>query len=91
MGDNIWADVLERLRASIDPDEYRRWFSASAQASDSGDQITVWVTQLNEARHIDVHYADRIRRELEALGRTNVSVRFVPTGYEDEDEDELEE
>lgn len=87
MTENIWAVVLERLRSTIDPDEYRRWFSASAQASDSGDQITVWVTQLSEVRHIDVHYADRVRRELEALGRPNVNVRFIATGYEDEDED----
>lgn len=87
MTENIWAVVLERLRSTIDPDEYRRWFSASAQASDSGDQITVWVTQLSEVRHIDVHYADRVRRELEALGRPNVNVRFIATGYEDEDDD----
>jgi chromosomal replication initiation ATPase DnaA len=91
MADNIWADVLERLRATIDPDEFRRWFSASSQASDSGDQITVWVTQQNEVRHIDVHYADRVHRELAALGRPNVSVRFVATGYEDEDRDDVEE
>lgn len=87
MTDNIWALVLERLRATIDPDEYRRWFSASEQASDSGDQVTVWVTQLSEVRHIDVHYADRVRRELDALGRPNVNVRFIATGYEDEDDD----
>ena len=90
MTENIWAVVLERLRSTIDPDEYRRWFSASAQASDSGDQITVWVTQLSEVRHIDVHYADRVRRELEALGRPNVNVRFIATGYEDEDDDSEE-
>ena len=45
------------------------------------------MTQLSEVRHIDVHYADRVRRELEALGRPNVNVRFIATGYEDEDDD----
>lgn len=87
MTENIWANRPRASAETIDPDEYRRWFSASAQASDSGDQITVGVTQLSEVRHIDVHYADRVRRELEALGRPNVNVRFIATGYEDEDDD----
>jgi chromosomal replication initiation ATPase DnaA len=87
MTENVWAMVLERLRASIDPDEYRRWFSASVQASDSGDQITVWVPSTTESRHIAVNYLDRIHRELDTLGRGDVTVRFVATGY-DEDEDD---
>jgi chromosomal replication initiation ATPase DnaA len=90
MSDAVWTSVLEHLRATIDPDEYRRWFSASAQASDSGDQITIWVPTSADARHISVHYLDRIYRELTRLERRHVLVRFVATGYE-EDEDDFEE
>lgn len=88
--ENIWSEVLLRLRTTLDPDEYRRWLSASSQASDSGDQITIWVPSAVEARHISVHYLDRILRALEQLGRENVAVRFLAAGYE-EDEDELAE
>lgn len=86
----IWPRVLERLRPSIDTDEYRRWFSNSSQASDSGDQITIWVPAIADVRHITLHYIDRIYRELEAMDRRGVTVRFVATGYED-DEAEWEE
>ena len=84
---NIWSEVLARLRATLEPDEYRRWFSASSQASDSGDQITVWVPASTDARHISVHYQDRILRELEQLGRENVMLRFLAAGYEEDDDD----
>ncbi len=87
MSSTAWGQILVRLRSTIDPDEYRRWFSASSQASDSGDQLTIWVTTSAEARHISVNYLDRIYRALEEMDRVNVTVRFVATGY-DEDEDE---
>jgi hypothetical protein len=90
MSESVWAVILEQLRASIDPDEYRRWFASSSQASDSGDQITIWVTSTADVRHITLHYLDHIYRELEKIERFNVSVRFVAAGYED-DEDDLEE
>jgi chromosomal replication initiation ATPase DnaA len=90
MSESVWALVLERLRATIDPDEFRRWFSASSQASDSGDQLTIWVTSTADVRHISLHYLDRIEHELEALERVNLTVRFVAVGYEDDDDD-LEE
>ena len=87
MTENAWNAVLERLRVTIDPGEFRRWFAGTTQASDSGDQITVWVSHAGEGRHITTHYLDRITRELAALKRPNVGVRFVATGY-DEDDDE---
>ena len=90
MTENVWTTILERLKGSIDPEEFRRWFLSSSQASDSGDQITVWVPAQTDVRHISVNYLDRIYRELEQLERTNVTVRFVATGYED-DEDEYDE
>lgn len=88
MLEHIWVAVLERLRSTIDPDEYRRWFLASSQASDSGDQITIWVPAVADVRHISLHYIDRIYRELAQLERTNVTVRFVATGFDDEEDDE---
>jgi len=91
VADNIWSAVLDHLRSTIDPSEYRRWFSASAQAADSGDQLTVWIPSSADGRHITTHYLDRIRRELERLGRAGVTVRFVPTGYGEDDDTEYEE
>ena len=92
MPETAWGLVLERLRATIYPVVYRRWFSASSQASDSGDQITVWVPASTDAKHISVNYLDRIYRELEQMDRFDVTVRFVATGYEeDEDEEDREE
>ena len=90
MSEHIWVAVLEQLRSTIDPDEYRRWFLGSSQASDSGDQITIWVPAVADVRHISLHYIDRIYRELAQLDRTNVTVRFVATGYDEDEDDEKE-
>jgi chromosomal replication initiation ATPase DnaA len=87
--DNTWSEVLQQLRTTLDPDEYRRWLSASSQAGDSGDQISVWVPSAAEARHISLHYLDHILRALARLGRENVAVRFLAAGY-DEDEEEYD-
>ncbi len=86
MTENVWTTILERLKGTIDAEEFRRWFLSSSQASDSGDRITVWVPAQTEVRHLSVHYLDHIYRELEQLDRTNVTVRFVATGDEDDDE-----
>jgi len=49
MSGTVWGQILEKLRAVVDPDEYRRWLSASSQASDSGDQLTIWVHSSTDA------------------------------------------
>ena len=85
---NVWTEVLERLRDELDPEEFRRWFSVSSYASDSGDQITVWVPSSGDARQIDQNYSDRLSRALAAVGRPNTHVRFVATGYTDDEDDE---
>ena len=86
---NIWTMILNRLRVDLDPEEFRRWFSNSSYASDSGDQISVWIPSAAEGRHLTQNYMDRIERELARLGRAHTAVRFITTGYvEDEDEDE---
>lgn len=91
MSENVWSTILTHLRKTIDPDEFRRWFQASSQASDSGDQITVWIPSATDGRHISVHYLDAIHRELERIGRGDAVIRFVATGYGEEEDEELDE
>ena len=88
MPDNLWDHVLEQLRAELDPEEFRRWFGGTTYASDSGDQVTVWVPSESIRRHIGVHYQDRLHRVLVALSRGDTDIRFVVAGYGDEDEDD---
>jgi chromosomal replication initiation ATPase DnaA len=88
---NVWNEILERLKADLDPEEYRRWFLASSYASDSGDIVSVWVPSIADGRHIQLNYGDLLQRALISLGRQHTSLRFIATGYtgeEDEDEDE---
>jgi chromosomal replication initiation ATPase DnaA len=82
----IWDQVLERLRSVMPPEEYRRWFIATAYASDSGDQITVWVPTESVRRHISRTYHDEIDEALVALGRTDTQVRLVVGGLDEDDE-----
>jgi chromosomal replication initiation ATPase DnaA len=86
----VWDQVLERLRSSMPAEDYRRWFAATAYASDSGDQITVWVPTESVRRHIVYRYQDAIDDALEALGRSDTQVRLVVGGLE-EDDDEIDE
>jgi chromosomal replication initiation ATPase DnaA len=70
------------------PDEdFRRWFGNTAYASDSGDQVTVWVATESIRRHIVAHYGDQIDRAVAALGRANTHVRLVVAGEDEDDED----
>jgi len=78
---------LERIRARIPEEDFRRWFGATAYASDSGDQITVWVPTESIRRHISGHYDNAIEQALAALGRTDTQVRLVVSGDDDEDEE----
>ena len=87
---NIWTEILDRLRAEIDAEEFRRWFVNSSYASDSGDQITVWVPTAVEGRQIEQYYLDRLHKILASFGRTNTTVRFVATGYGEEEDEEDE-
>ena len=84
---NIWDHVLERIRAQIPEEDFRRWFGATAYASDSGDQITVWVPTESIRRHIASHYDNAIDRALAALGRNDTHVRLVVSGIDEEDEE----
>jgi hypothetical protein len=88
MSENVWLGVLDRLRAALDPEEFRRWFDGTAYASDSGDQITVWVHSESVRRHILVHYQPLINRALRALDRPDADVRFIVSGYGEDEADE---
>jgi len=80
-----WDQILNELRVALMPEEFRRWFGDSAQASDSGDQVTVWVPSETVRRHIRTHYQDLLERALANLGR-HVEIRFVATGVGEDEE-----
>jgi chromosomal replication initiation ATPase DnaA len=83
----IWDEILAAMRGRIPPEDFRRWFNETSYASDSGDQITVWVPSESIRRHIAAHYQEEVDRALAHLDRTNTHIRFVVTGVDDEDED----
>jgi chromosomal replication initiation ATPase DnaA len=85
---NAWVQILEKMRAKMPEEDFRRWFGATAYASDSGDQLTVWVPSEAVRRHITAHYENAIDRELAATGRAFTHLRLVVSGDGDEDEEE---
>lgn len=85
---NAWAEILERMRAKMPEEDFRRWFGATAYASDSGDQLTVWVPSEAIRRHIATHYEHALERELAAAGRALTHLRLVVSGTGDEDDEE---
>lgn len=84
---NIWEQVLETVRTQVPEEDFRRWFGATAYASDSGDQLTVWVPTESIRRHISVHYENMIDRALMAVGRADTHVRLVVSGMDDDEEE----
>ena len=88
MTDNPWAAVLAHVRAHVDPEDFRRWFSATAYASDSTDQITVWVPSEAIRRNIERQFQGHIDRALLAMGRDATHIRFVVAGLGEDDEEE---
>lgn len=84
----LWDAVLAEIRAHLTPEEFRRWFGESMQASDSGDQVSVWIPSETVRRHIFTHYQVLIDRALERLEREDVQIRFVVTGVSDEEDEE---
>jgi len=82
-----WDQILAVIRARVPEEDFRHWFGATAYASDSGDQITVWVPTEAIRRHLVNHFQEDIDRAVRALGRAGTHVRLVVGGM-DEDEDE---
>ena len=86
----IWDEVLNHLRTRIPDEDFRRWFGATSYASDSGDQVTVWVPTEAIRRHVMREFQAELDRAMAALGRPHTHLRMVVGGMEeDEDEDSL--
>ena len=83
----IWEQILGDVRTTLPEEDFRRWFGATAYASDSGDQITVWVPSEAIRRHIQNHYNETVQRARRSVGRVNTTVRFVVGGTDEDDED----
>jgi chromosomal replication initiation ATPase DnaA len=90
MDANAWQQILTELRAALAAEDFRRWFGATAYASDSGDQITVWVPTESVRRHILAEYHRELRRAVSAIDRPDTHVRFVVAGFGEDDEDDDE-
>lgn len=87
---NPWEAILALVRAKMDEEDFRRWFGVTVYASDSGDQISVWVPTEAIRRHIVGHFEHHIDQALETLDRTSTNVRFIVTGISDDEDDEEE-
>jgi chromosomal replication initiation ATPase DnaA len=87
---NAWQRVLAQVRLEIDEEDFRRWFSSTSYAGDSGEQITVWVGAESLRRHIEVHFRDVIQRALLALDRRNTQIRFIVVGFGEDEEDDAD-
>ena len=85
---NVWDQILEKMRTRIPEEDFRRWFGGTSYASDSGDQLTVWVPTESIRRHISVHYENTIDRELKSLGRSDTHLHFVVSGADDDEDEE---
>lgn len=86
MSGNLWEGVLAHLRVQLDAEDFRRWFSATAYASDSGNQLTVWIPSPHIGYHITAHYQVLLNRALASLGRPYTEIRFVVAGFDEEEE-----
>lgn len=83
---NPWNEILDGLRLQMADEDFRHWFGGTSYASDSGDQITVWVPSEAIRRHLEHHFRDQIDRAGAAIGRSDARVRFVVAGFDDDDE-----
>ena len=85
----IWKQILNRIRSTMPEEDFRRWFGSTSYASDSGDQINVWVPSEAIRRQIVNNYEDDVQQAVLALGRKHTRVRFIVGGTdEDADDDE---
>jgi len=88
---NPWDVILGYVRGELEPEDFRRWFSSTSYAGDSGDQINVWIQSESQRRHIETHFSDSIDRALVRMRRADTQIRFIVAGFGDEDEEEEEE
>jgi chromosomal replication initiation ATPase DnaA len=88
---NTWELVLEKVRAELEPEDFRRWFATTSYAGDSGDQINVWIGSEAVRRHIETHYRDELDRALISIKRPDTLIRFIVAGFGDEEDEEKED
>jgi chromosomal replication initiation ATPase DnaA len=88
MTDNVWTAVCAHIRARLDAEDFRHWFGGTAYASDSGDQVTVWVPSEPIRRHLVTHYQRVIDEALAAIGRSDAHVRLIVGGDSDDEDEE---
>lgn len=84
---NPWEAILGLVRRQLDEENFRRWFGVTVYASDSGDQISVWVPTEAIRRHLVTHFQHHIDNALMTLDRADTNVRFIVTGTGEDDED----
>jgi chromosomal replication initiation ATPase DnaA len=85
---NAWDAICTQIRTHLEEEDFRRWFGATAYASDSGDQISVWVTSEAIRRHLANHFQRTIDDALTAIGRPGIHVRFIVAGMSDDEDDD---
>ena len=85
---NAWEAILAQIRTRMDEEDFRRWFGTTAYASDSGDQISVWISTEAIRRHVVSHFQRHIDEALEALDRRDTHVRFIVAGVSEDEDDE---
>jgi chromosomal replication initiation ATPase DnaA len=83
---NAWNAMLELIHERCSDEDFRRWFGQTAYASDSGDQITVWVPSEGVRRHIERTFSEDIKKARIAIGREDALVRFVVAGFSEGEE-----
>jgi len=83
---NVWDEILTSIRGQLPAEDFRRWFGSTWFASDSGDQISVWVASEAIRRHIESNHGDDVQNAVAAIGRAGTVVRFMVGGMGDDDE-----
>ena len=85
----VWDEILALLQRDVPPEDFRRSFSETAYASDSGDQISVWISTEAIRRHVVSHFQHHIDDALDALDRRDTHIRFIVAGMSEDEDDEV--
>jgi chromosomal replication initiator protein len=78
MTGTIWDAVLGRIETKVNRYSYYAWFQKTSLVSDDGSTITVQVGDPDSVQWLTKHYTGVIEEALGEVGRSGVTVRFVP-------------